>query len=98
MECDDFEWDDAKAEANFRKHRISFRDARRVFDDPFALIEQDLTGEDRFLAAGLVEGVLITVTYTERGDCIRIISARKANTVNAGAIFRRRAGAIFPQS
>jgi uncharacterized DUF497 family protein len=82
MQADDFEWDDAKAKANLRKHKISFRAASRVFDDPFALIEQALDddyGEDRFRATGLVEGLLITVVYTERGDCIRIISARKAN-------------------
>lgn len=82
MESDEFEWDDAKAEANLRKHNISFRAASRVFDDPLALIEQDLSedyGEDRFLATGRVAGLLITVAFTERGDCIRIISARKAN-------------------
>jgi uncharacterized DUF497 family protein len=82
VESDDFEWDDAKAAANLRKHKISFRAASRVFDDPFALIEQDLEedhGEDRFRATGLVAGLLITVAYTERGDRLRIISARKAN-------------------
>jgi len=42
MRSDEFEWDDAKAEANLRKHRISFRTASRVFDDVFALIEQDV--------------------------------------------------------
>lgn len=82
MESDEFEWDDVKAEANLRKHKISFREARRVFDDPFALIEQDLTedyDEDRFLATGRVESLLVMVAFTERGDRIRIISARKAN-------------------
>ena len=82
MESDEFEWDDAKAEANSRKHHISFREASRVFDDPLVLIVQDLSedyGEERFLATGLVEDLLITVVYTERGDSIRIISARKAN-------------------
>jgi hypothetical protein len=82
MESDEFEWEDAKAEANFRKHRISFRAASRVFDDPFVLIEQDLSedyGEDRFVAVGVVENLLIAVAYTERGDRVRIISARKAN-------------------
>jgi uncharacterized DUF497 family protein len=83
MEGDEFEWDDTKAEANLRKHKISFRAASRVFEDPFVLIEQDLSddyGEDRFLAVGNVEGLLVTVAYTERGDHIRIISARKANS------------------
>ena len=56
--------------------------ASRVFDDPLVLTEQDLTedyGEDRFVAVGRVEGLLITVVFTERGERVRIISARKAN-------------------
>jgi uncharacterized DUF497 family protein len=55
MQSDEFEWDDAKAEANLKKHKISFRAASRVFDDPLVLIEQDLAedyGEDRFVAVG----------------------------------------------
>lgn len=82
IDGDEFEWDQAKAEANLRKHKIGFRAASRVFDDPLVLIEQDVSedyGEDRFLATGRVEGLLMTVAFTERGDCIRIISARKAN-------------------
>jgi uncharacterized DUF497 family protein len=82
MQNDEFEWDDVKAEANLRKHKISFRAASRVFDDPLVLLEQDFTedyGEDRFLATGRVEGLLMTVAYTERDARIRIISARKAN-------------------
>jgi uncharacterized DUF497 family protein len=82
MDGDEFEWDDAKAQANLRTHRISFRAASRVFDDPSVLIEQDLSedyGEDRFIAVGCVDGLLVVVAYTERGDSIRIISARKAN-------------------
>jgi uncharacterized DUF497 family protein len=83
MQSDEFEWDDAKAEANLRKHKISFRAASRVFDDALVLIEQDFTedyDEDRLIATGLVEGLLVTVAYTERGDRIRIISARKASS------------------
>jgi hypothetical protein len=83
MLSDEFEWDDAKADANLRKHKISFRAASRVFDDPLVLMEQDFSedyGEDRFLATGMVEGLLMTVAYTERDDCIRIISARKASS------------------
>jgi len=82
MQSDEFEWDDAKAEANRRKHKINFRAASRVFDDPLVLIEQDLAedyGEDRFLAIGRVEGLLMTVAFTERGERVRIISARKAS-------------------
>ena len=82
MGSDEFEWDDAKAKANLKKHKISFREARRVFDDPFAIIEQDFAedyGEDRFLAIGRIEGLLLTVVFTERANRIRIISARRAN-------------------
>ena len=82
MESEGFEWDDAKAEANRRKHKISFRAASRVFDDPLVLIVRDGSedyGEGRFLATGRVDDLLIAVAYTERGDRIRIISARKAN-------------------
>jgi uncharacterized DUF497 family protein len=83
MDGDDFEWDERKAAINLHRHKLSFWTASRVFDDVFALIEQDLSddyGEDRFVAIGMVEDMLITVVYTERGERIRIISARKANT------------------
>jgi uncharacterized DUF497 family protein len=82
MEGDDFEWDERKAALNLRRHRISFQAARGVFNDAFALVEQDVSeeyGEDRFLATGMVKGLLITVVYTERAERIRIISARRAN-------------------
>jgi uncharacterized protein len=83
MNNDDFEWDGRKAAINLRVHKISFSEARLVFNDVFALIEQDLSqdyGEDRYLATGIVEGRLLTVIFTERGERTRIISARKANT------------------
>ena len=83
MTDEDFEWDERKAAVNLRRHRLSFQTASRVFNDVFALIEQDLSeayGEDRFISTGMVDGVLLTVVYTERGERIRIISARKANT------------------
>jgi hypothetical protein len=94
MVDDDFEWDEAKAAANIRKHKISFQDARRVFDDLFVLIEQDLNedfGEDRYIATGIVEGLLLTVIYTERGVRIRIISARKADNNEQRKYYRSQA-------
>jgi uncharacterized protein len=94
MEHEDFEWDDDKAEANLRKHKISFLEASRVFEDAFALVEQDFTedyGEHRFLAIGLVNGLLVTVAYTERGERIRIISARKANADEQRAYYQSQA-------
>ena len=91
MNDDEFEWDDVKAQANLRKHKISFQEARRVFDDLFALVEQDLSedfGEDRFVATGMVEGLLIVVIYTERGERIRLISARRANSNEQSRYYR----------
>jgi uncharacterized protein len=78
-----FEWDDDKAEANYRKHGVGFPIARRVFDDSFAVERPDhfsaVHEEDRFVITGMVRGQLVTVVYTERSDCIRLISARLAS-------------------
>jgi uncharacterized DUF497 family protein len=80
MNGDGFEWDDAKAIINLKKHKISFDTARHVFTDPdlFVAFDSGPYGEQRFQAIGIVNAVLISVFYTERGDNIRIISARKA--------------------
>ncbi len=83
----EFEWDEAKAESNRRKHAVSFVAAARVFDDVFALHELDVDagyGEQRLIGIGMVEGVLLTIVYTERGDRIRLISARKATKHEQG--------------
>jgi uncharacterized DUF497 family protein len=82
-----FEWDQVKADRNFRKHRVSFETAIRVFADPFALTVQDRieTSEPRWQTLGRVEGdVLLLVAHTVRTDeagaeVIRIISARRAD-------------------
>ena len=76
----DFEWDDAKERANKRKHGVDFQAAARVFLDPY-LIEFDDAGagdELRFNAIGLVDNRMLFVSYTMRGDVVRIISARGA--------------------
>jgi uncharacterized protein len=83
MDGDDFEWDERKAAINLRRHKVSFLSARGVFSDAFALIEEDLSedyDEERFIAIGMADDVLLTVVYTERNERIRIISARKANS------------------
>jgi uncharacterized DUF497 family protein len=77
----DFEWDRAKAAANYRKHRIRFEQAVLAFEDPFAVVELDLSenyGEDRFILTGRVLDGVLVVVYTERGERVRIISAREA--------------------
>lgn len=79
-----FEWDAAKARANFRKHGVSFDEARTVFYDEFAIqfFDDEHSGsEERFLLLGLSAGArLLLVCHCERaaGQTIRIISARKA--------------------
>ena len=81
MDDNEFEWDAEKAASNLRKHSVAFADARRVFDDAFAVHEFDSDvgyGEQRMIAVGMVNGVLLTVVYTERGERTRLISARKA--------------------
>ena len=75
-----FEWDSAKERSNRAKHGLDFRTAARVFLDPLLLeFEDDREyGETRWIAIGAVEGRVLFVTYTERDDRCRIISARGA--------------------
>jgi hypothetical protein len=81
MHDDTFEWDDAKAARNLRDHGVSFEMARDAFKDLFALewidSRQDAR-EERYCMFGAVEERLLFVSYTLRGERIRIISARKA--------------------
>ena len=75
-----FEWDTDKEHLNIKKHRISFETAKYVFND-LNRIEiydyQHSNEEDRYSTIGMVDDVLFVV-YTERRDCIRLISARVA--------------------
>lgn len=75
-----FEWDDEKNRINKEKHGISFETAAYVFQDKYYIemydFEHSIT-EDRYIAIGLV-GTLLFVVFTERGDNIRLISARLA--------------------
>ena len=79
-----FEWDEAKALANQKKHGVSFEEAESVFYDEFAVQfydEENLVSEDRFLLLGFSgEARILIVCHCERehGKTIRIISARKA--------------------
>jgi uncharacterized DUF497 family protein len=78
----EFEWHDAKAEANLQAHGVSFDLAKTVFKDPFAverLDDREDYGEERFVLIGMAEGnVVLFVAYTEREGPMRIISARRA--------------------
>jgi uncharacterized protein len=65
-----FEWDEEKAKANLRKHKVSFEEAETVFDDPLSRTISDpdhSTSERRFLDIGESEnGRIIVVSYTQR--------------------------------
>ena len=78
----EFEWDPQKAAANLAKHSVSFEDAATVFGDPFGRIVADprhSSLEERRVLLGIsAEGRLLAVMYVERGEAIRIISARRA--------------------
>jgi uncharacterized protein len=77
-----FEWDAQKAELNYRKHRVSFDEAKTVFNDPYSITTIDSEhseDEDRFIDIGIsAQGRLLVVVYTERNESIRIISSRNA--------------------
>jgi uncharacterized DUF497 family protein len=78
----DFEWDGAKEAANRKKHSVEFKTAAKVFLDPYVIEfdDSDAAGELRFNAIGVVDGRVLFVTYTMRGDVVRIISARGAES------------------
>jgi uncharacterized DUF497 family protein len=79
---DEFEFDPAKAKANLRKHGVAFSDAEQALRDPNALTIEDPDAEDeqRFITLGMdAIGRVLVVIHTQRGEPIRIISARKAS-------------------
>ena len=78
----DFEWDDPKAAANAEKHGVIFEEAQTAFDDPLflAFVDPDHSIDERryILLAESNLGRLLVVSYTERAESLRIISAREA--------------------
>ncbi|NEO40297.1 MAG: BrnT family toxin [Moorea sp. SIOASIH] len=79
-----FEWDVQKAAINKNKHQVSFEEATTVFGDPFSLTIEDplhSVGEKRFVIIGRsYKQRTLVVVHTERGNSIRIISARLATS------------------
>ena len=75
-----FEWDAAKAAKNVEKHGITFEEATTVFSDELSLtfVDPDSSGEARYLVFGRSSASReLIVVHAERGDIIRIISARR---------------------
>lgn len=78
----EFEWNPDKARINLEKHEVSFEAASTVFADPLSMTFPDpdhSIGESRYVIIGAsVTEQLLVVAHTERGDTIRLISARLA--------------------
>ena len=76
-----FEWSENKAASNLSKHGVSFEEAKTVFDDPLYVDFYDpdhSEDEERYLIVGeSSRGRLLIVSYIERGDSIRLLSARE---------------------
>jgi uncharacterized DUF497 family protein len=75
-----FSWDETKRRSNLSKHGIDFRDARAIFEGPLVTVEdkREDYGEPRYVALGLLKGVVVSLVYAERNDQVRLISIRKA--------------------
>jgi len=81
MPDEHFEWREQKAARNRRDHGITFEMAREAFHDVFAVMWEDYrhdAQEERYCMLGIVGNHLLHVSYTFRGERVRIISARKA--------------------
>ena len=78
----DFEWERPKAAANFEKHGVSFEEAATAFGDPLSITILDPDSSDdefRFVLIGQAfSGRLLVVAHTDRGESVRLISARLA--------------------
>ena len=78
----EIEFDPAKAQANLKKHRVSFAHAEQALRDRRAVTieDPDAEGEPRFITLGMdALGRLLVVVHTLRGSRTRLISARKAS-------------------
>lgn len=85
----EFEWDPNKATGNFRKHGVLFTEAASVFEDPLSVTVLDpdhSTEEDRLIIIGQsYRRRLMIVSFSERGDRFRVISARELTRAESEA-------------
>jgi uncharacterized DUF497 family protein len=90
-----FEWDGKKAQANRKKHGVSFDEAKSAFYDERGLVIDDpehSDSEDRFVLLGMSVALRVLVVchcFRARGDVIRLISARKADGQEQKDYFER---------
>lgn len=75
-----FEWDDAKAASNLKKHGLSFTEAMTVFLDPLGIIVEDQSAareERRVIIGHSLNRRIVLAVFVERGQAIRIVTARE---------------------
>jgi hypothetical protein len=86
-------WDEPKRLENLRRHGLEFAGCEAVFDHPVVTWEddRDAYGESRINLLGWLDGHLVHLTYTERGEALRAISLRRAEKHDL-----RRYQAAFP--
>ncbi len=80
----EFEWNTTKSRTNFRKHGVSFEEAELAFEDEYGIERFDEWNSDdeiRYRLIALSPVRLLFVSYTIREEKIRLISARKANSI-----------------
>lgn len=73
-------WDDRKREANLRHHGLDFEGCEAVFDHSVVTVEdsREAYGEQRINLLGWLDGQVVHMTYTERGEDLHVISLREA--------------------
>jgi len=83
-------WDDRKREANLRTHGLDFEGCDRVFEHPVVAQEDSRLqyGEQRINLLGWLDGRLVHMTYTERGEDLHVISLREATKHEARYYFQ----------
>lgn len=86
----DWVWDEAKRQSNLNKHGLDFRDAERVFAGPLLLFEdvREDYGDERMIAVGLLDALVVLIVHVESDEFIRIISMRKANNHETELFFK----------
>ena len=82
----ELEWDEAKRESNLAKHGLDLAVSLELFADYFMerLDTRQDYGEDRWVALGIIRGMVVVLIYTERDDTLRPISLRKATVQERG--------------
>jgi uncharacterized DUF497 family protein len=85
-----FEWDESKRSSNLRKHGLDFADCAAVFGRPVTTWVDNRYdyGERRFVTFGVLDARVVNIVHTVSGECIRIISFRRASKREQAQFFQ----------